>query len=61
MAALSILNQSNEGNKSYITDAIVTEQNVHSRVMYIHNCFKFHMLGCLVMTQFIACNAIQGQ
>ena len=43
----------------------MTELNVRSCVMTIHNCcFQFHLIplnGYLVMTQYVDSKAIQGQ
>ena len=64
VANLWILNQFNNGNKSYVTDASVIKHNKHSCVPTIHNCFKFDevpLYCCLVMTQFVDFKAIQGQ
>ena len=63
MANLWILNQF-KGNKSCITDAILTQLSEHSRIMTIHDCFKFHEIpftGCLVMPHLVDFKAIQGQ
>ena len=62
MTTLWILNRINKGNKSCITDDIVTKLNVHSCVISIHNCFKFYKIllhGCLLITLFVEFKAIQ--
>ena len=56
--------QFNKGNKSCTTDAIVTIPHVHSCIIIIHTCFKFHKIplyGCLVMKQFVDFKATEGQ
>ena len=63
MANLQILSQF-KGNKSCITDAIMTKLNVNSHIMTIHHDFKFHEIPfvcCLVLTQFVDLQVIQGQ
>ena len=70
MTNLWVSNQFNKGNKSYITDDMLTKLNVHSCVMTIQipydyvTVFEFNKIplnGSLVMTQFVDLKAIKGQ